>query len=216
MNLEDTLRQVRRELDDPSALRWSDAELAAGVARALQSLSYSVLRVVPQDFTLQRDGREQVFHLAEPYLMLIGLYLVDPSTGRERSAYFYKAEVEGGLRLNFVYVTPRAGQICRMLLVKEQLLAGLNGAGQTTLPVCAEMTLITGAVAEAYLLRAAQLSESLNSTRPDIDRLRQAAASATAQFQTGLRALRNHTTLPLPFFDPAGWGFRDEVQAEEA
>ena len=188
---------VRQNLIDPDEKRYSADLLTCAIHQALALIDLKLPQTIVTEVTVESGGRDQPMHDLSNCLYMIKLATASASgitCELEPEMHFsYQMTGDAPTLHFFGEHIPQMGEIFQVHYAAANTVEGLDEAVSTSLPAICEPALITGAVSQAYSLRAACLFETYGASPEEIARLLEASRTTQDRFDqmlTGLKVLQ--------------------------
>ena len=196
---------MRRTLGDTNGARYSDELLDEALRWALAVYSQANPQVMRTVLTLPGAGREHSLAALEGLSAVLEVYYphregLEPPRCESWRCYTRQAGLWLYLESSRI---PTAGEGVLLVYTARHSIAGLDTAGQSSLPPADEYLFSNGAAGKAAQNRGLYLIEAYGSRSAEAGKLQAWAEARIGEFMSGLNGLK--TAQSLPGDRPAGW-----------
>ncbi|PKN96279.1 MAG: hypothetical protein CVU43_21525 [Chloroflexi bacterium HGW-Chloroflexi-5] len=199
--------RVRQMLNDEEGARYSDLMLENAIRQAMGRLDDHLPLMRKLEHVITSEGREVTLTgLLKPLFLIQVDVLPSGSNGpiREvKNGYDYSLQGSTCLLDFKASYRPHEGETLRVTYAAQQLLSGLDGAVESTLPESALAAVESSAVSFAYMLRAASLSGVYGTKTGESAQLAEQSKVWKELAEAALSKLRSFQ----PFEYPEGFAF---------
>jgi hypothetical protein len=185
-DLDDWTDRLELALQDTGNARWSAADLAEAIRKAVEEYSLVDPNETVTEITLTAAGREVDISALTGRLRVTRAWWPYTSSDPEYPPNWVDFEEWGDVLFLSAGAEPEIGDVVRVWYVSMHQLEGLAGATATTLPDDAQTIILTGAAGYAAKARAAELPEELNIDSDVVKRLQAYADGRLADFKAWL------------------------------
>ncbi|HCS38720.1 MAG TPA: hypothetical protein DIW44_03940 [Anaerolineaceae bacterium] len=200
--IESIKNRVKQILDDEEGARYSELMLENAIRQAMGRLNDNLPLIRKLEHLITTEGEEVTLTgLLNPLFIIQICVLPSGTTGPTREIKCgYEYSLQGSictLEFNTSY-SLKEGEILRVTYAAQQLLSGLDGSVESTVPESAAAALENSAVSYAYMLRAASLLGVYGTRAGESAQLAEQSKVWKELAETALNKLRSYQPYEFP------------------